>query len=215
MIVPIQQVKLHDYEQQLKKRIIAFEEIIFNLYSAGVIKYPVHLRSGHEDDLIVSLRSMKEDDWLFGYWDSHALALIKKVPEEKIKTEIMAGNSISLMLPEYRLYCSGIVGSLFGVAVGVAWSIKKKGVNEKVFCYCGDMSAETGIFHEAVKYAYNFDLPIKWIVGDNGLSVLTPTRKVWGSDEPWFVGTKYEKNIYYFKYKSKYPHSGIGRKVAF
>ncbi|MCR4337157.1 MAG: thiamine pyrophosphate-dependent enzyme, partial [Candidatus Omnitrophica bacterium] len=85
----------------------------------------------------------------------------------------------------------------------------------RAFLFCGDMSAETGSFHEAVKYAYNFDLPVKFIVCDNGLSVMTNTREVWGSPDPWFKGTKYEKKIIYFEYKNEYPHSGLGWKIKF
>ena len=77
------------------------------------------------------------------------------------------------------------------------------------------MSSETGIFHEAVKYAHNFDLPVKFIVSDNGLSVMTDTRQSWGSAEPWFQGTKFEKNIIYFQYKNAWPHSGLGKLIKF
>jgi hypothetical protein len=77
------------------------------------------------------------------------------------------------------------------------------------------MSSETGIFHEAVKYSYNFDLPATFIVCDNGVSVMTDTRAVWGSAEPWFKGTKYESKIIYFKYTNGYPHSGLGKLIKF
>jgi len=72
------------------------------------------------------------------------------------------------------------------------------------------MSSETGIFYEAVKYACNFDLPVKFIVSDNGLSVMTDTRQVWGSSEPWLRGQSLKKNIIYFQYKNAWPHSGLG-----
>ncbi len=51
-----------------------------------------------------------------------------------------------------------------GTAAGVAWALKNQGKKGRVFLFCGDMSAETGIFHEAVKYVYNFDLPATFIV---------------------------------------------------
>ena len=61
----------------------------------------------------------------------------------------------------------------------------------------------------------NFDLPVKFIVCDNGLSVMTNTREVWGSPEPWFKGTKFEEKIIYFKYTNGYPHSGLGKLIKF
>jgi hypothetical protein len=77
------------------------------------------------------------------------------------------------------------------------------------------MSAETGIFYEAVKYVTNFDLPATFIVADNGVSVMTDTRAVWGDPQPWFEDTKYAKKIIYFKYINGYPHSGLGKLIKF
>ena len=45
--------------------------------------------------------------------------------------------------------------------------------------------------------------------------MLFETQKIWGSDEPWFKNTKYEKNIIYFKYENTWPHSGLGKRIAF
>ena len=66
-----------------------------------------------------------------------------------------------------------------------------------------------------MKYAHKFELQIKFVVEDNGVSVMTETRKIWGSEKPWFVGTEYEKSIIYYKYKNDWPHSGLGQRIAF
>ena len=198
-----------------KEDLISFEKEIADLFAAGAIKAPVHLRSGREDKLIEIFKDIKPEDYVFGYWDSHELALLKGVPREKVKEAILQGKSISLCFPQHRILCSGIVGSLMGTAVGAAWAVKHQGRPEKVYAFCGEMSSETGIFHEAVKYAFNFDLPVTFVVGDNGVSVMTDTRAVWGCDAPWFKGTKYEKKIIYFKYTNGYPHSGIGKLIKF
>ena len=199
-----------------KQELIDFEKEIAEIYATGVIKAPVHLRSGREDNLIeiFNRHNINGNDYVFGYWDSHELALLKGVPREEVKASIMAGNSIALCFPEYQVLCSGIVGSLVGVATGLAWELKRTNSIGRVFHFCGEMSAETGIFHEAVKYAYNWDLPAKFIVGDNGLSVMTPTHQVWG--QPW--STWDHANIpcvEYFKYKNGYPHSGLGKLIKF
>lgn len=156
-----------------------------------------------------------DDDYVFGFWDSHELALLKGVPREELKQAICDGKSISLCFPRYKLFCSGIVGSLMGVAVGAAWTIKHQGKRGHVFLFCGDMSAETGIFHEAVKYATNFDLPVTFVVCDNGVSVMTNTRDTWGNQDPWFSGTRFESKIRYFEYSNAYPHSGLGKLIQF
>lgn len=200
-----------------KEDIEAFEKEIAEIFATGAIRAPVHLRGGREEALIKIFRDHKigPDDYVFGYWDSHELALLKGVPRETLKQAILDGKSISLCFPEYKVLCSGIVGSLMGVGTGTAWALKNQNKKGRAFIFCGDMSAETGIFHEAVKYAVNFDLPATFIVCDNGVSVMTNTREVWGSPDPWFKGTKYEKKIIYFKYTNTYPHSGLGKLIKF
>ncbi len=200
-----------------KEDIVKFEQEIAEIFATGAIRAPVHLRSGREDELIRIFRENEigDDDYVFGFWDSHELALLKGVPREEVKQAIVQGKSISLCFPQYKVLCSGIVGSLMGTATGVAWALKNQGKKGKAYLFCGEMSSETGIFFEAVKYAHNFDLPVKFIVCDNGLSVMTKTREVWGSDEPWFKGTKYESKIIYFQYVNGYPHSGLGKLIKF
>ena len=200
-----------------KEDIIAFEQEIAAIFATGVIRAPVHLRSGREEELIRIFKEhhIGDDDYVFGFWDSHELVLLKGVPPQEVKDAILRGRSISLCFPQYKILCSGIVGSLMGTAAGVAWALKNKSKKGRAFLFCGDMSAETGIFHEAVKYVYNFDLPATFIVGDNGVSVMTDTRATWGSPDPWFKGTKYEEKIIYFKYTNGYPHSGLGKLIKF
>ena len=74
------------------------------------------------------------------------------------------------------------------------------------------MTSETGIMHESLKYAKNFNLPIKFIIEDNNLSVCTNTRKVWKIKK---LTNKKSKFVTYYKYKNKYPHAGAGKRVQF
>ncbi len=200
-----------------KEDLADFEKEIAEIFATGVIKAPVHLRSGREEQLIKIFKDnhIGSEDYVFGHWDSHELALLKGVPREEVKQAILDGKSISLCFPEYKVFCTGIVGSLMGTAAGVAWALKRQNQSGRVYIFCGDMSSETGIFYEAVKYATSFDLPVVFVVCDNGLSVMTETRQVWGCPDPWFQGTKYEKKIIYFRYKNNYPHSGLGWKIKF
>lgn len=200
-----------------KQDLIDFENEIAEIFSKGLITAPVHLRAGREEELIRIFREydIGPDDYIFGFWDSHELCLLKGVPREALKQAIMDGRSIALCFPEYKIYCSGIVGSLMGTATGVAWALKRQGKKGRAFLFCGDMSSETGAFFEAVKYACNFDLPAIFVVSDNGLSVMTDTREAWGSSDPWFKDSKFAEKIIYFKYKNAWPHSGLGKLIKF
>ena len=76
------------------------------------------------------------------------------------------------------------------------------------------MTSETGIAHECIKYSINKNLPIKFIIEDNGLSVCSDTKKTWGQKYLTYLKKKNNK-IFYYKYKSKYPHAGSGERIQF
>lgn len=188
--------------------LIAFETEIADLFTAGKIRYPVHLSDGNEDALIDIFKDIQSDDWVLGSWRMHSQCLLKGVPPEELKAAIMAGRSMTLCFPEYRILSSAIVGGVLPIAVGIALAIKRAGGHERVYCFLGDMTAETGMFHECAKYARNYDLPIRWIVEDNGISVCSDTRAVWG-------GVTEHGCVIRYRYKSHYPHAGAGQRVQF
>ena len=84
-----------------------------------------------------------------------------------------------------------------------------------MWCFVGDMASEHGQFFEAAKYAKYNDLPIRFIIEDNGLSVCTDTKKTWGTERLTFEGID-DSMIQYYKYDgTKYPHAGAGTRVQF
>jgi len=77
---------------------------------------------------------------------------------------------------------------------GVAMALKRKKSDRTVWCFIGDMTFETGVFHESYKYAKNFNLPLQFVVEDNNLSVHTPTDVAWNRQQ------KIPNDIVYYKY---------------
>jgi pyruvate dehydrogenase E1 component alpha subunit len=128
--------------------------------------------------------------------------------------EILAGHSISLCFPEHRIYSSAIVGGVLPIAVGAAMAIQRSGEDARVHCFMGEMTAETGIAHEAIKYSRNHGLPIRFIVEDNGKSVCTDTRSAWNQPRLSFEGQR-DAFIHYYRYETRYPHAGAGVRVQF
>lgn len=194
--------------------LIAFETEIADIFNAAKIRAPVHLYFGNEKQIIEIFRDVKPEDWVFCSWRSHYQCLLKGVPPALVKAEIMAGRSISLCFPEYRVVSSAIVGGIVPIAVGAAMGIKRRGEKARVHCFMGEMTAETGIAHESIKYSTNHELPIRFIVEDNGKSVCTDTRAAW--NQPVLT---YENGghplVTTYKYESKYPHAGAGSRVQF
>ncbi len=188
-----------------KNDLIDFEESIAESFNRGEIPYPVHFSDGNEGQLIEIFKEIRAEDWVFGSWRMHYHALLKGVPPGELNAAILRGESMALRFPEYRVYGSAIAGGCVPIALGAALAIKATEGHERVWLFVGDMVAESGIVHECAKYADNFNLPLTIIVEDNGVSVCTPTREVWGLD----------RRIRRYFYQSKWPHCGSGVRVQF
>ena len=191
------------------EELIDFERRIADIYNTGVIKAPVHLSGGNEEQLIGIFKYIDERDWVCSTWRSHYHCLLKGVSPEQLEEDIRAGLSITLCYPEQRVITSAIVGGIIPISLGIALGIKRRGGTERVWVFIGDMTAETGIAYECQKYAENWDLPIRFRVERNKKSVGTLTREVWGK-EPWCwsKGNGYD-------YELPWPHAGAGRWIEF
>ena len=193
------------------EELIAFEKDIVEIFNRGEIRAPIHLSGNNEAQLISIFESIKPTDWVFSTWRSHYHALCHGVPPARVKAEIMAGRSIALCFPEHRFFSSASVGGTLPIALGVALAIKRRKGSDTVHVFIGDMTARTGAMHDCTQYARGHQLPIKFIVEDNDLSVCTPTREVWGrGPEDWRV-----EAFRRFHYKLPWPHSGSGKRIEF
>jgi pyruvate dehydrogenase E1 component alpha subunit len=204
-----------------KESLIEFENEIASLFNSAKIKAPIHLYHNTEDLIIRIFENIDiQRDWVCCTWRNHYQALLKGIPPNLLKEKIMDGKSMVMNLPEYKFICSSIVGGIPSIATGLALAAKLKNTDERVWCWTGDMSAETGAWAEAYKYSVAHNLPIKFIVEDNELSVLTPTKHVWGENK-WYLPKQnlaYFENdhLVYYKYTNdKYPHAGAGIRVQF
>ena len=197
-----------------KIKLIEFENDIASIFNSGKIRAPIHLYSGNEDFLINFFKKIKKNDWVFCSWRSHYQCLLKGVPAKILKKEIIEGKSIYLCFPDHKIYSSAIVGGSLPIAVGMALSFKRKKSKNKVYCFIGEMTSETGIAHECIKYSRNKKLPIHFIVEDNGKSVCTDTRKTWSQKKLTYEKSS-DKYVTYYKYHLKYPHAGAGKRVQF
>ena len=192
------------------QELIDFEDDIITHWSNGEIRGPVHLSNGNEEQLIKIFNKIAVEDWVFSTWRSHYHALLHGVEKSKLKQKILDGKSITIVDKESKFYASAIVTGTLPIALGVAKSLKQKNSDEKVWVFLGDMAFESGIFYEVHKYARNYDLPLHFIVEDNGVSTNTPTGATWNN-----IQREIPEDVIFYKYESKYPHYGTGKWVVF
>ena len=192
-----------------KEELISFETEVKERYESGEILAPVHLSKDNEDELIEIFQYVNPNDWVFSAWRNHYHALLHGFDRQQLMDDIVAGRSMATSSNKNRFYSSAIVGGIIPIALGTAMAIKRKDLNRKVWCFIGDMTFETGVFHESYKYAKNFELPIQFVVEDNNLSVHTPTDAAWG------VRQEVPEDVVYYRYENGYPHHGTGAWVNF
>jgi len=193
-----------------ESELIEFENDIIEQWEDGNIRGPVHLSHGNEKQLIEIFKRVSPTDYVFSTWRSHYHALLHGVDKQWLYDYILDGKSISVVNKEKNFYSSAIVGGILPIALGVAKAQKLKGTDTNVWVFIGDMTFETGGFYEVHKYAQNFDLPIRFIVEDNGVSTNTPTLHTWNN-----IQRDIPDDVITYEYESKYPHYGTGKWVVF
>tara|TARA_R110000751_G_scaffold14970_12_gene48550 strand:+ start:1296 stop:1937 length:642 start_codon:yes stop_codon:yes gene_type:complete len=193
-----------------KEDLINFESRIKEEYEKGTISGPVHMSKGNEDQLLEIFKYVHPDDWVFSSWRNHYHSLLHGVPGDHLWKLICAGKSMSVFCKKPKLYTSSIVGGVIPIALGAAKAQKLNNTGRKVWCFIGDMTYETGAFHEAYKYSRSHELPLEFVIEDNNMSTNTPTDETWNGHK-----SKIPKDVFYYFYEREYPHHGTGQWVLF
>ena len=192
--------------------LIAFEKRVADEFNNAQLRAPIHLHGGNESELIKIFSCVKAQDWIFSSWRSHYHWLLKGVSDDQLFEDICKGKSITLLYPEQKIYTSAIVGGIIPIALGAAKALQLSGASDHVYLFMGEMTSETGAASEAHRYATNFDLPITFIIEDNGKSVCTNTSDAWGSSTLSLIG---KPKVMYYSYELPWPHAGAGTRVQF
>jgi len=192
-----------------KEDLINFEIEIKSIYEKSLIKGPIHLSGNNEEYLIRIFKHIDKKDYVFSTWRSHYHAILHGLKYDYIKKMILKGKSMSINSSKHKFYSSSIVGGCIPISLGTAMAIKRNKSDKQVWCFVGDMSFESGIFHEAYKYSKFNKLPLNFVIEDNSVSTNTPTKSAWGGK------SKPPKDVIYYKYKRRYPHHGTGKWILF
>lgn len=187
-----------------KQELIDFENHIGDLYLDNKLPFLFHLSGGNEDELIKIFENIEEGDYVISNHRSHYHALLHGIPPEEIEEKILNGKSMFIYDRKRNFFCSAIIGGTPGIAVGIGWALARKKSKQRVFCFVGDGTEDSGHLWEAVRYCEGFDLPVTFVVENNNRSVESTNEERWGSagDYKW----NSPKVIKYY-YDITYPHA--------
>lgn len=184
--------------------ILADENEIKTLWEGGKLPWLTHLMGGNEEWLTrYFTKHYAEDDWVFCSHRCHFHYTLSGHTD--LVEQVKKGKSMFLYGP--RFVCSAIVAGVCSMACGRALGMKLTGDEGHVHCFVGDGATDEGSFWEALRFAEGRNLPITFIVEDNGGQCGVSYQERWGESSLEDELSRYRK-VRYYKYTPKYPHAG-------
>ena len=173
--------KVHLLSQMI--RIRRFEERSLRAYQQGHIGGFLHLYIGQEAVAVGSVSSMGPDDHVITAYRDHGHALAVGMDMDECMAELYGkktgcskgkGGSMHFFAPDKNFWGGhGIVGGQTPLGLGMAFALKHKGLKGACLCYMGDGATNQGPFYESLNLASLWDLPVVYIIENNGYSMGT------------------------------------------
>jgi pyruvate dehydrogenase E1 component alpha subunit len=177
--------KIELYTQMV--RIRRFEQAALKYYNGGKMAGFLHLYIGQEA-VAVGTTSLggKDDHYITAYRDhGHALALGMNMNEcmaemygKQTGCSKGKGGSMHFFAPDKNFWGGhGIVAGQTPLGLGLAYGVKYLGREGCCLCYLGDGAVNQGAFHESLNIAALFDLPVIYVIENNGYSMGTSQER--------------------------------------
>lgn len=172
--------KLSIAKKSLKLRLTELH--LLKLFKEGNINGTVHTSIGQEVIPVILKLLTSEDDWCFSNHRGHSHYLARTNDFEGLLAEIMSrpsgcagGYGGSQHLIAKNFYSNGIQGGMSPIASGVASVLKNKKNNNISMIHIGDGTLGQGVLYESLNICGIFNLPVLYIMEDNGIAQSTLT----------------------------------------
>lgn len=169
-----------------------FEERAARAYTQALIGGYCHLNLGEEAAVVGLLSALRPTDYLFTNYREHGYAIGRGIEPTRVMAELYGrvdgvskgwGGSMHMFDLTRRLLGGyGIVGGQIPLATGAALALDYRNEDNIVMCIMGDGTTNIGAFHESLNIAALWNLPIAYVIINNGLGMGTTVRK--SSAEP-------------------------------
>ena len=192
MASPNKEMLLDWYRQMVLIR--EFEETCYQLYQEKRITgVYMHLYSGHEASGIGSMAALRPTDHVITAYRDHGIALILDMDPKVVMAEMYGkktgssggkGGSMHIASKAKNFWGGyAIVGGHLPLAAGIAMEGRYHGKDDVTMTYVGDGATNNGYFHEALNMSAIWDLPVIWIIENNGYAMGTEVNRASGQVE--------------------------------
>lgn len=188
------------FEQMLLMR--RFEEKSAQLYGQQKIKGFCHLYIGQEAVVAGTMSALKKDDRIITAYRDHAHAIGCGIPSREVMAELYGkvtgcskgkGGSMHMFSKEHNFFGGhGIVGGQIPLGAGIAFADKYRGGDQVTVCYFGDGAARQGSLHETFNMAMLWQLPVIFVIENNGYAMGTSVGRTTTVNEMYKIGDGYE-----------------------
>lgn len=170
---------IRTYEEAILREYHIDKKPSFNI-AMGQIPGEMHLSTGQEPVPAGFCPHLQREDAVTGPHRPHGWALAKGVDIDKMTAEIFGridglgkgrGGHMHLFDPEVHFSCSGIIAEGLPTALGIAMAFKREKTGRVAIAVTGDGAANQGAFHESLNLAALWNLPVIFVIEDNGWGV--------------------------------------------
>src|SRR5210317_734079 len=195
------QTYLDWYENMLFWR--KFEDKLAAVYIQQKVRGFLHLYNGQEAVLAGSLHAMEiGKDRMITAYRNHVQPIGMGVDPKRVMAELFGkatgtsqglGGSMHIFSKEHKFHGGhGIVGGQIPLGAGMAFGDKYFERDNVTLCFMGDGAVRQGSLHETLNLATLWQLPVVFVVENNGYAMGTSVARTASHEEIWKLGLGYD-----------------------
>jgi pyruvate dehydrogenase E1 component alpha subunit len=164
-------------------RIRRFEQQALKHYNNGAMGGFLHLYIGQESVAVGTASLMNGKDEIITAYRDHGHGLAVGMEMNPCMAELFGkgtgcskgkGGSMHFFAPDKHYWGGhGIVGGQTPLGMGLAFALKYKGIKGCAVAFLGDGAVNQGVFSECLNMAALFELPVVFVIENNGYSMGT------------------------------------------
>lgn len=171
------------YEKMYKIR--CFEEMLLKLFSENKLQGTTHTSIGQEANAVAVMNNIRDADFVFSSHRCHGQFIAYSDDIKTLLSEIMGkqtgmckGRGGSQHICYRHFYTNGVQGGIIPNATGMALANKMNGKRDSVVvAFLGDGTLGQGVVYESFNLAALYNIPILYVVEDNGYAMSTKTQE--------------------------------------